>query len=384
LLRTVDETRALRASARLSVDHDNLEALEFEALRRTASKADDVFRRTLRCVFDHRLPAGHRVEAASHALKIGTAIANLAEMPGIYSAVQELLVDPSVDARARLSVELVYNTMCGDLTAALRQAQVSVETERARDVPSDIIGALGNLSFVLLRTGPVELALAALTEGYNIARRSKLLPAVSDMAARIAAISVDWHRQDAEERVKEAVQANEASRDPHITFSLAGLRAKLAIQEKRFIEANEIISELGEDDWLRARHGFHAAQIAIRIRAMIGRGASLRETAPYVENLASLFSKIAGLGGQDYEIASLYFGLIYLERRRAAEAYVSDYLKGMRRELYSPSPELKIIAAAIAQRAERNEHGKSAHFAVRDQNVGSVTPTLLCDPVTLG
>jgi DNA-binding SARP family transcriptional activator len=376
VLQMVGETRALRASAGLSVNHDNLEPLEFEALRRTASNADDIFRRTLYCVYDKRLPAGHRVEAASHALKIGTAIANLAEMPAIYSAVQELLVDPSVDSRARLSVELVYNTMCGDLTAALRQAQVSVETERARDVPSDIIGALGNLAFVLLRTGPIEQALAALTEGYNTACRCKLLPAVSDMAARIAAISVDWHRQDAQERVKEALQANEASPDPHIAFSLTGLRAKLAIEEKRFTEANEIISEQGKDEWLQPRHGFHAAQIAIRIRAMIGRCASVEETAPYVETLAGLFYKVAGLGGQDYEVASLYFGLTYLKRRRAAEAYVFDYLKFIRREIYSPSPELMVIARSIAQRAGANLHSKSAGFVVRDPNVGSVTHTL--------
>jgi hypothetical protein len=151
--------------------------------------------------------------------------------------------------------------------------------------------------------------------------------------------------------VNDAVQAHDASPDPHIAFSLIALRAKLALREKRFTEASEIIADMQDDGWLQPRHGFHAAHIAVRTRTLIGTCASLEQIATNVEALAGLFHKIAGLGGQDYEIASLYFGLTYLKRRRAAEAYVFDYLKFIRRELYPPSPELKVIANAIAKRA---------------------------------
>jgi DNA-binding SARP family transcriptional activator len=347
VLIAIAETRRLRASNGFSVTHDNLEAVEFEALRRTAFDVHAVFARTLRCVYDESLQPEHRVEAAAHALKVGFSIANMDEMPRVYNSVRKLLTDPSVDSRTRLQVELVYNTICGDLNAAVRQAKWNVRIARGRPVPSHLIGALGDLSMVLRRTGPVEQVRDALLEAYEIAVHSKIHRAVTDMTVRIADLYLDMNWPEASEWVDRACLANGVAPDPHLNVALYGYRAKIAMLESRFADADEIMRQSGGDKWLPPWRGWHAAHIAIEIKVKIGLSAPAEVVAPYVQELADLFEVTSTLGGQDYEVAALYLGLSYLGRKRHAESFVIRYLDHARRDITPLREELRAVADTI-------------------------------------
>jgi DNA-binding SARP family transcriptional activator len=95
LLQTIGQARAL--SAANTTMHDDLELIEFDALRRTIKPVREVFARTLVCVYDKSLSAGHRVAAAGQALKLATSRSDLDEMPRIYGAVRDLLHGEDVD-----------------------------------------------------------------------------------------------------------------------------------------------------------------------------------------------------------------------------------------------------------------------------------------------
>ncbi|MGH7651592.1 MAG: ATP-binding protein [Gemmatimonadaceae bacterium] len=336
-LERIRETRTLRTGNGRCVQHDNLETLEFEALRRTASDLHGLFRRALCCVYDDSLPPTHRVEAAAHALKIGTSIADGVEMRRVFAAVRKLLNDPAIDPGARLQVNFVYNTMCGDLKAAVRQARQNVRIARAHGFPSHIIAALGDLSFVLRRVAAPEEAYSALLEAYEVAARSKLLRAVGDTAIRLADFAIQIDHEDASLWLDRAILATEGTADEHLHFSLQGYRARLAMRENRFEEAIAIMTRGVPSEWLRSRHNWYAAHLAITIRALVGGRTEALEVEQHVNELAELFEITSALGGQDYEVGSLCLGLKYLNRSVEAESYLSVYVTERRREL-TPLP----------------------------------------------
>jgi len=73
------------------------------------------------------------------------------------------------------------------------------------------------------------------------------------------------------------------------------------------------------------------------------------ELTPYVEQLQQLFEFTARFGGQDYEVASLYFGLQYLNKHIAAEFYAVDYVLNRRRDKLPLPNEWDSIGASISE-----------------------------------
>jgi hypothetical protein len=266
-------------------------------------------------------------------------------MPEIYVAVRDLLYCEEVEPRERAAVELVYNTMYGDLDAARNQAKANLAAERAQGSPTLLIFALADLSFVLRRTGPVEEISAALTEAYDIAVRHRLPAAEQEMAARLTAFYFDSDHPAAREWLERAVQANSAANEPSILCTLTEYRARAAIIEHRLSDAQSLMAGKTDMQWLQDRRGWYAASVAIVVRTMIAQHVSVGDLTPYVEALKDLFKFTARLGGQDYEVASLYFGLQYLDQRAVATAYAVDYVRQKRRDrLPLPKEWVQILA----------------------------------------
>lgn len=356
LLQTIGQARAL--SAANTTIHDDLELIEFDALRRTVKPIRETFSRTLVCVYDKSLSPAHRVAAAGQALKLATSRSDLDEMPRIYAAVRDLLHGDGVDTRASDTVELVYNTMCGDLDAARARARANVAFERTHGSPTLLIAALADLSFVLRRTGPVEEITATLYEAYDIAVRRRLPAAEQEMAGRIAAFCFDADRPEAREWLERAVLANTASPDPHTICTLTEYRARAAIIENRLSDAESLMAGKMDLEWLKDRRGWYAASISIVLRTMIAQHVGAAELTPFVEKLEKLFKFTAGLGGQDYEVASLCFGLQYLNKHIAAEAYAADYVRNKRRDRLPLPNEWDGISASIREGSASSFHGE--------------------------
>jgi len=90
-----------------------------------------------------------------------------------------------------------------------------------------------------------------------------------------------------------------------------------------------------------------AAAIALRVKTHIARRRPIDCVSSDVNELRSLYERIARLGGEDYEISSLCSGLMYIGDEAAARMHLHDYVSNKRRELTPFSQELSEICSAL-------------------------------------
>jgi DNA-binding SARP family transcriptional activator len=347
LLEAIARIRALQTSGPVTRQHDDLEIMELDALRMTATGVASLLSRTLTCVYDSSLPAPHRIRVAGVALKLASSLPDLEELQRIYLAVGPLLSESIVDQRARLEVEVIFNAMCGDLREALRFARERVAFERAEGTPSLLITAMVDLASVLSRAGVEEEIAGVLREGYEIALQHKLFVASRNLAGKLVAFLVNTGRPGAAEWMQRADECHGESSEVQAAISRKAYFARIALAENRLGDARRILERELDWEWLRDRRGWLAASIALLIRVQIAQGARADEIEFNVEQLRQLYVVTATLGGQDYEVAALCAGLLYLKNGAAAETYLTDYLSHKRRDLSRYSKELTEVWRAL-------------------------------------
>jgi len=352
LLEAIARLRSLGDSNPLIGHHDELELVEFEARRQTETTITPLLSRTLTCVYDAGLPAPHRVRVACDALKLATLLPDLKELRRVYFAIRPLLNDSTVDSRSRLQVEVIYNTMCGDLREAVRFARERVAFERVEGQSLSFANALSDLAFVLRRTGPEEDIEATLREAYEVAIKHKLFAASRDYAERIAAFLVDGGRHGIDVWMQRATESHGDAAGVHLSFSVHVCLARIALLENRVNDAEKILERKFDWQGLRERRGWLAAATALRIRVRIARCASVAEVCLDVEELRQLYLETAILGCQDYEVAALCAGLIYTGEGLTAETHLTDYLTHKRRDLTQYSRELAEISRTLNHNTE--------------------------------
>jgi hypothetical protein len=280
-------------------------------------------------------------------LKLATLLPDLQALKRAYFAVRPLLNDSTVDFRARLQIEVVYNTMCGDLRRAATLAKERVSFERMEGTPFTVANALSDLGFVLRRAGPNEEIEATLREAYDFAIQHRLFAASREIAERIAAFLFETGRQGVETWMQRAVKSYGDAPSVQATFAVHGYSARIALAQNRISDAESILDHEFDWEWLRHRRGWLAAALALRIKTKIARKASVDEVKPNVEELRQLYSAIATLGCQDFEIAGLCAGLIYIGDKANADKYLVDYLCNGRRDLTPYLRELTSVCRAL-------------------------------------
>ena len=357
LLNTVARIRALQGGERRTTYHDNLEITEFEVRRISEREIAPVFSRTLSCIYDRHLAPLHRVSAAVVALKLATALGDLQEIERIYLEIKPFLSENSIDARSRLQVQVVYHTMVGDLTAAGSFAKERIAMERRSGSWLQLTNAISDLAYVLRRSGPPEEIHNVLAEAYEIAIARKLFAAASDYAERLAECMIDTDRALAELWLNRATQSHLESDQMQTAFSVGVVRTRLALWDGRLDDADRLINAF-RWDWLGDRHKCRAAALALRVRTHIARRHSVDCVFSDVNELRSLYERIARLGGEDYEISSLCSGLIYIGDQAAARTHLHDYVSSKRRERTPFSQELSEICSALPDSSLTNLIGR--------------------------
>jgi DNA-binding SARP family transcriptional activator len=320
--------------------HDDLEIIEFETLRTTATTLRPIFARALACAYDESLPARHRVEAATEAAKLASGLPDLSALAHVYQSVLPLLGDDIVPVRARLQLQVIYNTMCGDLRQAVAFARERIAFEEREGTISFLINAMTDLSFVLRRTGPIEEALDIVREGYAIADKHKHYAAARDCAERLASMFEDEGREGFAEWRLLAAACGEDRRGALSPFSAHFDSVRSALRDNRIQDARRELESGFDWHWLAERRIWLAAATGLQIRLLIAERARESEVKPHVDRMLDLCCVTAELGRQDYEIAGLLLGLEYIGERSAASECLHDYLSQQRRDLTPLSKEL--------------------------------------------
>jgi hypothetical protein len=207
--------------------------------------------------------------------------------------------------------------------------------------------ALSDLAFVLRRTGPDEEIDATLREAYDFTIQHRIFAASRDFAERVASFLLDTGREGAETWMDRAVKSYGDAQAVQVTFAVHGYFARIALAQNRISAAESILDHEFDWVWLRHRRGWLAAALALRIKTKIARQASIEEVSPIVEELRQLYSAVATLGCQDFEIAGLCVGLIYIGDQANAHKYLVDYLSNGRRDLTPYLRELTAVCHAL-------------------------------------
>jgi hypothetical protein len=237
--------------------------------------------------------------------------------------------------------------MCGDLNRAVTLAKERVSVERTGGTPFTIANALSDLTFVLRRTGPIGEIDATLREAYDFTIQHRLFAHSREIAERIATFLFETGCQGGHTWMERAVKSYGDAPAVQGSFAVHAYFARIALVENRLSDAESILDYELDWEWLRHRRSWLAAALALRIKTKIARKASADEVRPYVEELRQLYSAVATLGCQDFEIAGLCAGLIYLGERANADKYLVDYLCNGRRDLTPYLKELTSVCQAL-------------------------------------
>jgi hypothetical protein len=360
LISAISRFRSLQGSACTGHQHDDLEVLEFEARRTSEAAIASLFSHTLSCVYDESLTPDHRVKVAVVAVKLASGIPDLHELGRVYECVRPLLGASSVAVRDRLQILVVYNTMRGDLRQAVGFAKERVAFERAEGSSLLLSNAMSDLAFVLRRVGPFEDMISVLREAYDTAILQKHYATARECAGRIAALIEDTHLDSTQGTLEEWMELGLAASvdhwDPHNDFSLNASLARAALHKGRVKEARQIIETEFDWDWLEHRGSWHAAALALRVRLLMAEQSKVADIAPHIDRLRHLFSRIAGLGGQDYEVATLCDGLVYVGEHILAQQFFDDYTLNRRRDLTEFSQEMNEAALSASVRKIKPRH----------------------------
>lgn len=360
LLATIARVRALQNADRDGDCHDDLEITELEARRISEPAVGPVLSRTLVCVYNSQLSAVHRVRVAVVALKLATAVADLAEIEKVYLMVKDSLSDSAIDLRSRLQVQVIYHTMVGDLGQAVRFAKERVALERESGSALQLSNAITDLAFVLRRAGPQEEVPAALNEAYEIAKSRKLFAAAREYAVRLAEFLLESDQTERSSVEIWLARAEESHGEPdqlQTACSATAAKARLALWDKRLLDAERLVdafpwNELGD------RHSWQAAGVALRLNTYIAQGRSPDSVLPYVNELRTLYERISQVGGQDYEVSALCRGLSYVNDDANARWHLTDYISKKRREATSFSRELREASSLTANTPGADIHEK--------------------------
>ena len=344
---SITRFRALESSALGGTQHDDLEILEFEALRTTEATIDAVLQKTLACVYDGALPLAHRIKVGVVAVKLATAIPDLKELERVYLALGPLLSDSSVDSRDRLQLKVIYHTMCGDLRQAVRFAKERIAFERDAGSSVQLINSMTDLAFVLRRAGPADEMVNVLSEAYDIALEHKDYASARECAGRIVSLAEDTRRGEIEEWTQQTINRWRDFREVHSSFSFSAGLIRIALRTNCLAEARMRLESQIDWAWLKHRSVWFAAALALRVGLNIGEGSDGSTIVSDICELRKLYPITAGMGAQDFEIYALCNGLVYLNQQAEAKSYLVDYLLNRRRDLTEYSADLAAIARLL-------------------------------------
>jgi len=344
ILQNISRLRALQEIPEQG-QHDEIEILELDTLKRTTSDVASLNTRVRACVDDASLPAYHRVSAAVVSFKVASARGDLDEMRRVYRLLQPLLSDDTVDTRSQIRLEVIYHTMCGDLTKALRLAKEIVALEEGRGVSSSLLTAMTDLSYVMIRTEQVGEIVPVLKKAYAIAIEHKFFAHAREIAGRLLSFFENQRLPGSSEWVLRAAPEENTPIPDRFSYNVDLTR--IALRENRLADAKELLQNGFDWDWLSPRPSWLAAALALRVKLRIGQLADREIALPDVVRLRRLYKRIAPLGVQDYEIEALVRGLVYVGDPASAATCLTDYVGRTRRDSSPLSRDLMVLVRKL-------------------------------------
>lgn len=330
LRNTINELRALQGALE---QHDEIELKYLDASWRTSFEFKDSLTHARNCVSSHDATPDHRLRAACLVMKMASERGEFQIMDETYASILPLFEVQLADDMPRFDVQLIYECVRGDLSAASPLAYGLARVGRLANDTNLAIRALKNAATALRACGKTAEACELLSEGVdraNSARAYELARMLVVELARTWLIAGETQKARFEMDRVLSPHLPEPG-DSHAKLDFLTINARLCLQENRVEEASNFykkilpfVSALAVDR--------REMVLAIGIRLGTAAAWPRKELAPMVSELQSVYQICRHSNAQDYEVYSLYLGLSALGQEQKATALLLDYCANFRKD----------------------------------------------------
>jgi DNA-binding SARP family transcriptional activator/tetratricopeptide (TPR) repeat protein len=322
--------------------HDDVEFALFEARWRVSLENSALLDELRACAASSSASASHRVTCGLLGLKVAAEQNQLHAMEQLYLTMLPLLEEPAIAPIARLEVEMIYHSVCGDMRLAEKATDQLRRVVRDERDQRTLSRALSNIGVAYRLAGRTDDAEAVFLELVDHSVAHGLVTRTS--FAILSLIRVYLAAGDLR-RARDAVCKLDAltgtDQDLHCTVDRLYMFARLALEEGNIEEASDRYTAALAQSTPAQTTNRRAAILALGIRIGIQKALSFDIIQPMVADLEAAHLQNRGTCWQDFETHALALGLQYCGESEEGMRLLVEYATKYRREKWPLPQQLK-------------------------------------------
>lgn len=310
-----------------------------------------------RLIGDPAPPPDFRVQAGSTLLKAATNMGAGEVIREVHGRLASVLESPEVSTITRLTYEMIYHTVAGDLTHVRPTVDQLIAAARQSNIQPGMVRTMINAAHALRRAGHIEEARSLLGEAFASAQASKLAYRAADTAYHLIQLSAGANELDEAEHWAERCLALAAPDDGRLAREVGIWHVRIALARGYTERAAARLAEIKQPSFEDTVTCVRSSALAVHVRLAVAVGTPPADLEAPAERLFEAYLQLRGLGGYDFETSSLALALRYMGRHECAARVLREYINEYRRERGSYADEL---AEQIAEDATPRSRASGA------------------------
>jgi len=336
--------------------HDDLEIRLFDATWRASLEHSTVLQEIEACV-GSAAPPSHRLASALIGLKVAINLGEIDTVRRIYHTIEPVLTDPDVNQLELSEIEMVYQTLCGNVNEAMHGMRKFLGSIRAEQNPLILARGLGNAGVACRFAGRNEDAIALFLESldYSIAHGLHNRATITAYClVRLFLASGDG--LGARRTMDRTERFAHRGEDLQLGADRLYLLARLALHEGSISEAARLYQELSVATSANRSVNWRAAIVALGVRIGMKANCPHESLRALVDELETVHRINRATGWQDFEAYSLFLGLSSIGYETRALHLLREYAETYRLEKWPLPAQMSRILAE-----ERSSDYEKAH-----------------------
>ena len=306
--------------------HDDVEIALFEARWRASLEPSPLLEELSVCAHANDASPIHRVMCGLLGIKVAANMDDAEAAQELYLTTLPLLNSPAIALTICLEIEMIYQSIYGDLQKAAQAADKLRRVAHDERDPCVRLRALSNVGMAYRavgRTGDAEAVLLQVRD-LSVANGSLNRAAAATLnLIRVYLTVGDVPRALAALGGLEELAAN--NQDAFHTSDQFLCSVRLAMEEGKTEEASEKHAQLAMDQTRARNINWRVGVLALGVRIAIQRSASVETVRPLVSELRAAHLLNRTVGMQDFEAHALAVGLRYCGEAEESLQLLDEY-----------------------------------------------------------
>lgn len=285
-----------------------------------------------RLITDPAAPPDFRVQAASTLLKAATNMGAGEVIADTHQHLASLPMSPDVALATRLTYEMIYHTVAGDITQVRPTVDQLIALQREATAMPSMVRVMVNAAYALRRAGEIAAARALLAEAFTTAEASKLDHRAADTAYNLVQLLTGAEElEEAESWARKCLELG-VPKDARFARDVGICIARIALARGDAERAHALFAEIKQPSFDDTVTSVRSSALAVHVRLAVARRTPPAEVEKPAERLLEAYMQLRGLGGYDFETSSLVLALRYMGRHECAASILREYINEYRRE----------------------------------------------------